>query len=259
MVELNLKPWFDNCVFQFADIVHHITRRVLSLESFQDKFSLSQMSHFSYLQICHFMQTVLSADSVSLPSHFKAVCRLGSSTWGLISVIYQSLIDPFPEVWFRHAYVDKWEAYLGTQLSHDTCRLVWRRVAKTSTCLSYKENQYKMLMFWYHTPSLLHQSFRYLRIDVWDVIQHDLIYKVMGIRVHLSPLAFLLNVPSCKLSHKALLLALIFLHILIAAKWLIAQLWKQGNLPSISDLHLRLKEIRNMEYLTTLLNNKLNI
>lgn len=38
--------------------------------------------------------------------------------------------------------------------------------SKSSSCISYKDNQYKILMFWYHTlPSLLHSIFP----DVPDV------------------------------------------------------------------------------------------
>lgn len=148
---------------------------------------------------------------------------------------------------------------------------------QTSTCSSYKENQYKMIMFWYYTPSLLHSilpdlpdkcwrcssdgrgTWFHLFWDgsgiqpFWNIVQH-LVYSVSGIRIPLSPLAFLLNVPPCKLSCKT---SRLLLHMLTAAKCLIAALWKQNSLPSLSDLHSRLKEIRTMEYLTALLNNKI--
>lgn len=131
----------------------------------------------------------------------------------------------------------KWETYLGTQLSQDTWSLIWRRAAKSSTCTSYQENQFKILMFWYHTPSLLHSLFPMTPDIFWRcgiqplwALVRDLIYRVVGVKLLLTPLSLLLNVTSCKLTPKA---SSLILHMLTVAKCLIAAFWKRRYPPSI--------------------------
>lgn len=60
------------------------------------------------------MRQTLSADAVSFPTRFEKLCRMGSSTKGLISEIYRILVDPIPSDPLKHAYMTKWESYLGT-------------------------------------------------------------------------------------------------------------------------------------------------
>lgn len=243
---LSMKPWFDKKLFRFADIVDCKTRRLLSFESLQDTFSLPRNSYYSYLQISHFMKTALAADSVSLPTKFEMLCRQGVSTKGLISNIYKMLIDPPSDDPIRHSYMTKWESYLDMQLPYDTWQLIWRRAAKSSTCMSYKENQYKILMLWYHTPALLHSLFPtspdncwrcgetggtlfHIYWDCpeirsyWTTVQ-SVVQQVIGIDIPLTPLAYILNATSCQLGR---LSSRLLLHILTAAKCLIAAFWKK--------------------------------
>lgn len=114
-------------------------------------------------------------------------------------------------------------------------------------------------MFWYHTPSLLHSLFPEVP-DIcwrcgfgganlfhifWDCLPlhrfwseiKRLIFEVLGIHVPLTPLAYLLNVPPNGLSRGSTRL---LLHILTAAKCLIAVFWKQTAVPSYSDIHRRI-------------------
>lgn len=93
LVGQNMKPWFDGHLFRFADVVDHSTRKVLPFNTLQTKFSLPIRC---YLQICHLMQQVLSADPVSLPTRFEKICRMDSSTKGLIYELHQILIDLTP-------------------------------------------------------------------------------------------------------------------------------------------------------------------
>lgn len=53
------------------------------------------------------MRVVMSTDLVLLPTRFEKICRLGSSTKGMISDIYQILVDPTPDVRMKHAYMKK--------------------------------------------------------------------------------------------------------------------------------------------------------
>lgn len=130
----------------------------------------------------------------------------------------------------------------------------------SQTCTSYRENQYKILMFWYHTPSLLQVHFPEVQDKCWRCGSEKgtlfLVHQVLGVRIPLSPLAFFLNVPPCKLYHKS---SWLLLHILTAANCLIVTFWKQRCLPSFMDLHSQIKVIRTMKHLITLLNNQLDL
>lgn len=131
-----------------------------------------------------------------------------------------------------------------------------------------------MGMFWYHTPSLLHSIFpNFLDICCrcgstggtlfqlfWGCPRTFLVYGaepgLMGIGStdSLGPLAYLLNVPLANCIIEPLGFCCIFLTM---AKCLISAFWKQRSLPSVTDLHSRVKEIRRMEHLYALLNNKI--
>lgn len=41
--------------------------------------------------------------------------------------------------------------FLGRELSLSVWQIIWRRAAKTSICPLYREKQYKLVLFWYHT------------------------------------------------------------------------------------------------------------
>lgn len=81
----------------------------------------------------------------------------GPTTKGLIYDIYRILSDPIPDRPHRHSYMDKWDLYLNDTLPLETWQALWKRATKMSLCVTYRENQFKLLMFWYHTPSLLHK------------------------------------------------------------------------------------------------------
>lgn len=151
------RPWFEKKLFRFVDIIDYRSRRIHSFDSLQSMFSLPRECSYSYLQICSFMQRSLASAVASLPTVFERLCKVGSSTRGLISAIYRILVDPTPDLQPRHSYMDRWDACLGQKISPQTWRVIWNRATKTSQCISYRENQIKLLMFWYHTPMLLHK------------------------------------------------------------------------------------------------------
>lgn len=178
----------------------------------------------------------------------------------------------------KHPYMIKWESYLGNSLPWKTWQFIWRRASKTSACISYKENQYKLLMFWYHTHSLLHSLFPevpdkcwrcgsegasvfhifwdcLLLQGYWSEIK-QLIYDELGSHVSLSPITYLLNVPPKGLSRGA---SRLLLHILTAAKCLIAVFWKRTAFPSSTDIHHRIVEIRSMDRLSASLASQIDL
>lgn len=56
----------------------------------------------------------------------------------------------------KHSYMLKWEQALGEELSTEQCKIIWSRAAKSPICTLYEENTYKVLSFWYMTPTRLH-------------------------------------------------------------------------------------------------------
>lgn len=133
----HLKPWFDKKLFQFADIIDHTTKRIFPFKSLQTKFSLpfptaAIILNYKFVILC-----------AQLYLQMWSQCQLDLKSYArweslLISDIYRILIDLDPDSLTTHTYMIKWETYLGTQLSRDTLRLIWRKAAKSSVCISGK-------------------------------------------------------------------------------------------------------------------------
>lgn len=49
----------------------------------------------------------------------------------------------------------KWEQALGEEFSTEQWRTIWSQTAKSSICILYKEDMYKVLFFWYMTAAHL--------------------------------------------------------------------------------------------------------
>lgn len=273
-----MKFWFDHRLFRFADIMDPLTRRILTFEELREKYNLPLRCHYSYLQIRHFFRRTMREDTASLPTPFERLCNGGSSTKGLISGIYSLLVAPPNLETDKHTYMRKWESYLGAPLPIETWQVIWRRASKTSTCVTYKENQYKLLMFWYHTPSLLHSLFPEVPDSCWrcgaggaDLFHvywdcppiqvywsrvKTLLGEVMGVDIPLSPLSYLLNLPPKGLSRHA---SRLLLHILTAARCLVAVFWKRTSVPSLLDVRSRIMDIRTMESMSASLTNQVDV
>lgn len=85
-----------------------------------------------------------------------------------------------------------------------------------------EKNLYKILMLWYHTPSVLHSIYQEVLDRCWSYDSHgvtlsrvfwdcfsiqqswgqvqQLLYQMVGILIPVSPLAYLLNVPPFRLN-----------------------------------------------------------
>lgn len=274
----SFRPWFDGGLFRFVDIVDYRTLKVLPFETLRSNYKLPRECYYSYIQICSYMQRALSSTVVSLPTSFERLCKAGHSTKGLISDIYRILSDPSPETPPRHSYMDKWEQSLSCALSPATWQTIWRRAVKTSQCIAYRENQFKILMYWYHTPTFLHKLNPSIPDICWRcsanggsqfhlfwgcpgirpfwVVVQSLIFDVLGLRVPLDPMLFLLNVTNTTIPRFSMKM---MLHILTAARCLIARFWRRLVPPGSIDLVARIKDVRTMEYMTALLDNKLDL
>lgn len=53
----------------------------------------------------------------------------------------------------------KWEKVLNEEIPIIEWQVIRSQVAKSSMCTLYKENSYKILLFWYMTPDVLHAIF----------------------------------------------------------------------------------------------------
>lgn len=136
----------------------------------------------------------------------------------------------------------------------DTRWLIWRRAAKTSLCVFNKENQYKLLMFWYDTPSLLHKPNPTI-FTFWNAVG-TLLYEVLGLRFTLDPQLFLLNIPEYPVPSNTTKL---LIHILMADRCCIAHFWERTLPLSSLDLRSWIMDVRLMEYMTALLHNQMDI
>lgn len=149
------RPWFEKGLFLFADIVDYRTHKIHTFESLQSIFSLPKECYYSYMQISSYLRKSLSSAVVSLPTDFERLCKVGPATKGLRhlshSVRPESNHNPPPP---RHSYVDKWDVHFVGPISMDTWRRIWKQAIKISLCISHRENQFIILMHWYHTPSL---------------------------------------------------------------------------------------------------------
>lgn len=133
-------------------------------------------------------------------------------------------------------------------------------------------------MFWYHTPELLHRLNPLLPGECWRCgslpgsLPHifwdcllikpfwsqisNMLVGVFSQRIPLDPANFMFNMRPNGLSNMAFKL---LVHILTAAKCLIAAFWKQRIPPTLTDLHTRMGEIKRVERITASLHNNLEV
>lgn len=94
-------PWLHNNLSRFVDIVHFRSRELIPFEELRGKINLPNRAHFQYLQIKHFLTSLYGTQRVSIPT----LCKLSSSTKGLISAIYAILNNPPQGTEPRHLYM----------------------------------------------------------------------------------------------------------------------------------------------------------
>lgn len=171
-------------------------------------------------------------------------------------------------------YMVKWEGLIGHPISPRQWRHIWEAASRSSICTVYRENQYKILYMWYHTPEFLHARFQSVSPLCWrcgsDVgstyhifwtcpritpywrIVRKLIKEVTHRNLPLKPIHFLLGLPYMR---KPKNLRKFISHILTAARCLISTRWKNPLPPSIRDFVQRITDVKYIEYLTARFNN----
>ena len=171
----------------------------------------------------------------------------------------------------------RWVRGLGEELSEEEWGAIRRQAAKSSICTLYKENTYKVLLFWYLTPDVLHKIYPStsdrccrcnqargtlfhiywtcpLAVPFWNMTR-ELLSRLFEAPIPFSPKFFLLGLSQLQLAkpYKKLLR-----HILTAARCLIALHWKKPLPPSQEALYARVKDVELMEKLTARIRDKLD-
>lgn len=89
-----------------------------------------------------------------------------SQTYKLLAWLPQ---DPF----IKHTYMVKWDKTLGRELPLLTWQIFQTQAHQSSICTNYKENAYKILIFWYHTHDLLHTIYPLVSDRCWRCTVHN--------------------------------------------------------------------------------------
>lgn len=110
LIGQNTKMWPEAQLFRLGRHCEpQNERKVLPFYTLWTKFSLP------LLLLLH-ANLPFHATIVICRLDLKKICRMGSSTKGLISKIYQILADLTPDTLPQHAFMAKWESYLGIHL-----------------------------------------------------------------------------------------------------------------------------------------------
>lgn len=158
-----------------------------------------------------------------------------------------------------------------------TRQVIWSSAHNSSICSSYKENAYKVLMFWNHTPDWLHSVYPNVSNGCWrcnkgvgslyhifwtcSVIVpfwrqlNKMLSTLISRELTLDPLTHLLGLPIRGIPKPQMRL---IIHILTAGKCLISRLWKSSSPPALPDLCNRIREVRTKEYLTARIYDRLD-
>lgn len=168
-----------------------------------------------------------------------------------------------------HPYMMKWERDLGIKMTLTDLQRIWDNATKTSIYTVTREGIYKIMMRWYHTPTLLHKLFPQSSTqECWRCGQTEgtLIHifwecpdmvaswlsKVLLTEICKNPKIFL---PGGKIEHINKLSQRLVNSILTAASGLIAKHWKNPSAPTERELTDRIQYFRRMEYLTAVKNS----
>lgn len=270
-----ISPWLQRNLFHHGHIVNPVTRVLLSFADLREKHDLPRSAFFGYLQTRHYALTFTSNLQFSKLSPFECLVLSGPSQKGLTSDIYKLLNSHNMDSQGKHGYMLNWEKALGEEISPEQWQSIWS--AKSSICILYKENTYKVLFSWYMTPSHLHaiyptaldRCWRCLRDrgtllhvywqcpslqpywrSVWDLLQW-----LFEMDVPLHSKLYLLRLLPPKLSKLAKKLAN---QILTAASCLIVLNWKKRTPPALTDFYARIKDVEVMESFTAQLADRVD-
>lgn len=161
----------------------------------------------------------------------------------------------------------KWSQILQHDISLLDWESIWVSTSKISRCVSHKETAYKIIMFWYRTPALLHACNPTISRQCWRcnnaVGSHYHIFwecpsvcqfwtqiqTLLGTPILLKPIHYQFGLPFPGIP-KAKRRLMLFT--LLAAKLAIPSLWLSTSPPTFPQFLTILADIHRMEHLTAL-------
>lgn len=101
-------PWLQASLFQLLSLLHHLTRRLQTFATLQDKFGIPHNSLYFYIQVKHFFQSMSPFLTIDKPTPFEHICADGPHQLHLVSSIYHILHEATLITEDRHLYMRKW-------------------------------------------------------------------------------------------------------------------------------------------------------
>lgn len=266
--------WQKTNLYTIKDLLSP-TNTILTFRELSQKDPSIHLRQFKYFQLRHFVHPFVQRAKSSTPSPFELIARTGLPQKGLISRIYKLLMDPSATNRPKHPYMLKWEESLTQQLSMEDWSTIWLNAQKMVTCTRQKENLYKILMRWYHTPDKLHSLFPEHPNACWrqcgetGTLVHtfwscpklqklwgdieDLLTRVTNLTLSKDPLTYLLGKPFPRLPRRSQTL---LNQILTATRIAIAAKWKSPDPPTLTDVIKRVNSNRYFEERMAFLQNE---
>lgn len=149
---------------------------------------------------------------------------------------------------------------MGTDIPLNVWQSIWSSSHRSSIYTIYRENAYKVMMYWYHTPELLHSLNQSNFNLCWRCESHvGLLYHifwacpvaspfwrqittkgslVLNREIEMDPFTYLLGVPVKGLSESVTTLVS---HVFTACRCLTAFLWRSTFSPTMADLYVRMQ------------------
>uniref|UniRef100_A0A8C5MA17 Reverse transcriptase domain-containing protein n=1 Tax=Leptobrachium leishanense TaxID=445787 RepID=A0A8C5MA17_9ANUR len=226
---------------------------------------LSLLEQFNFAQIKSYLRSLNCGYSLSRPLlPFELICQTSLPLPRGVSTIYGIILTADSEV---PSFVSRWEEELGTTFTSAQWTNTFTLVHKGCGANRVQETSYKILSFWYRTPSFLHRLFpqtpsvcwrcnnsegTFLHIwwscpplmGFWRKI-HDAILRVTGVDLSLSPACFLLFHIALPLKN---LKRSVLMSMLLAARSLIPILWRTDRTPSIEEWMGRVEALRSLDH-----------
>uniref|UniRef100_A0A8C5N274 Reverse transcriptase zinc-binding domain-containing protein n=1 Tax=Leptobrachium leishanense TaxID=445787 RepID=A0A8C5N274_9ANUR len=226
----------------------------------------SPLERFNYLQIRTYLRDLNRSYSLHRPlTPFERLCHLGLALNHGVSTLYGLLqasdtTDP--------SFTSRWETDLGVAITEAQWKMTFTLAHKGFCATRSQETSYKILTFWYRTPSLLHHIYpdasptcwrcdsavgTHLHIwwscphirGFWKLI-HSAILQVTDMDLPFTPGCFLLlqiPLPIGTLKRSVLLL------MLLAARALIPVHWRSPEVPSLRTWISRVEAFHSVDLL----------
>lgn len=224
-----------------------------TFESIAVKFDIPRSYFFQYLQIRNMVNTISWPNNPPHPLPFQRFLTQSEGRKGDISLIYNLLSDYDPDS--KQPYMLKWEQELCLSFSLSQWRDAARSTSLLSKCINHKEIMRKIHLRWYLTPNRLQHirsdssKFCWRRCGAigtqlhmwwscpstqvfWRAV-NALISEVTQVQFTLSPELAVLDI---SLLDFPIPICTVVQHILISARFVIAQYWNSPSRLPISEV-----------------------